>query len=40
VWGANATADFGVGSITACKYDDAAHACTLPNFDSSSGWCP
>jgi len=44
VWGANLTADFGVGSIAACKYDDAAHAaafpCTLPNFDSGSGWCP
>ncbi|HET7402454.1 MAG TPA: hypothetical protein VFJ62_11745 [Usitatibacter sp.] len=42
VWGANATADFGVGSIVACKYDDAAHPCVLPNFDASSqgGWCP
>jgi hypothetical protein len=40
----NATADFAVGSIAACKFDDVSHpACTLPELVVSPPdptWCP
>ena len=43
IWAANTAADFAVGGVAACKYDDAAHpayACTLPEFNTGAGWCP
>jgi hypothetical protein len=51
VSGGNATADFAVGSIAACKFNDASHPpCTLPEAlagqvpvtpdPDKGGWCP